>query len=46
VLPTGANQQPRFCPEMRYVAPMFHFLNAIKAARLAIAGRDEDVDQI
>jgi len=36
VLPTGANQQSRFCPELRYHAPMFHFLTTVTAARLVI----------
>jgi hypothetical protein len=45
VLPTGAKQQSRFCPELRYDEPMFHFLDAVRAARLAIVGRDEDIDQ-
>jgi hypothetical protein len=36
VLPTGANQQSRFCPELRYHALMFHYLNTVRATRLAI----------
>jgi hypothetical protein len=45
VLPTGANQRSRFCQELRYHAAMFHLLNTVEAARLAIVGQGEDIDQ-
>jgi hypothetical protein len=44
-VPAGANQQPRFCPELRYHTSMFHFLNTVTTARLANVGEDEDIDQ-